>query len=130
MGLFNVVIIMSLFSVIVVFAIWLPSRGTIPDVIFAVLFGFASGSLVSLPPSLVAHISDVRKIGVRSGSMFATVSIAVLLGNPLGGSLVPDVVHGDYWRMQVFSGSMLLVGSMFFVFTRMRLAGTAIMKKI
>ncbi|EZG01117.1 hypothetical protein H106_08462 [Trichophyton rubrum CBS 735.88] len=130
MGLFNMVIIMSFFSVIVVFAIWLPSRGTIPDVIFAALFGFASGSLVSLPPSLVAHISDVRKIGVRSGSMFATVSIAVLLGNPLGGSLVPDVIHGDYWRMQVFSGSMLLVGSMFFVFTRMRLAGTAIMKKI
>ncbi|KAK2836955.1 hypothetical protein FQN49_006553 [Arthroderma sp. PD_2] len=130
MGLFNVVIIMSFFSVIVVFAIWIPSRGTAPDVIFAILFGFASGSLVSLPPSLIAHISDVRKIGVRSGTMFATVSMAVLLGNPIGGSLVPDVVHGDYWKMQVFSGSMLLAGSMFFVFTRVRLAGTAIMKKI
>ncbi|EEQ30417.1 hypothetical protein McanMca71_002306 [Microsporum canis] len=130
MGLFNVVIIMSFFSVIVVFAIWIPSHGTVPDVVFAILFGFASGSLVSLPPSLVAYISDVRQIGVRSGAMFATVSIAVLLGNPIGGSLVPDVVHGDYWRMQVFSGSMLLAGSMFFVFTRVRLAGTVIMKKI
>ena len=42
-------------------------------VVFAVLYGFFSGTLVSLPPACVSALTDVHqmsKIGVRMGMMF------------------------------------------------------------
>lgn len=40
---------------------------------------------MSLAPALIAQISDIRQIGVRTGSMFMVVSVAALVGTPIGG---------------------------------------------
>lgn len=39
---------------------------------------------MSLVPSVVAQISDIRQIGVRNGTVFFIVSIAALTGTPIG----------------------------------------------
>ncbi|KAK2734808.1 hypothetical protein FQN57_001458 [Myotisia sp. PD_48] len=129
-GRFNIMFVMTLFTSLTVFALWIPSRGNAANIVFAVLYGFGSGTFVSLPPSLVAHISDVRQIGVRTGTLFASISIAALLGSPIGGALVPDVVHGSYWRMQLFAGAVMFAGSIFFLLVRIRLGGTKLTTKI
>lgn len=109
-------------SGILVLALWLPSRGTIPIVIFGALYGFTSGAFVSLAPSLVAQISDVREMGVRTGTLFLIVSFAGLTGNPIAGALlVKD--GGDFTGLQIFCGVMMLVGSMFFLASRWVQAG-------
>ncbi|OAX79793.1 hypothetical protein ACJ72_05887 [Emergomyces africanus] len=113
LGRFNVMIIVSLVNVIVVLALWIPSRGNIPLILFTAVFGFSSGSMASLTPAVIAQISDVRQIGVRTGAMFAVTSIAALTGNPIGGALVGNIKQPTYWRMQLFTGMVMGAGSVF-----------------
>lgn len=117
LGRFNVMIVTTIFSGVIVLALWLPSRGNVPIIIFACLYGFSSGAFVSMAPSLVAQISDVRQIGVRNGTMFAIVSLAALTGNPIGGALVTKD-NGGFTYLQVFCGLAMLVGAAMFVASR------------
>jgi MFS family permease len=122
-------IIMSYFSAILVLALWLPSRANAPIILFTILYGFSTGAFVSLVPALVAQISDVRQIGIRTGALFAVVSVGALTGNPIGGALVPDVEHGEFWKMQVFSGVALAAGSTVFVLARLKVTGPKLLTK-
>lgn len=121
-GRYNTIIVMSYFSAIMVFALWLPSRGNVPIIIFSVLYGFGSGAFIGLGPALIAQISDVRQIGIRMGTLFAIVSIAALFGNPIGGAL-NTADNGGFKTLQIFSGCMLMGGSFVFVLARIRLVG-------
>lgn len=56
---------------IIILALWLPATANAGIITFTALFGFGSGAFVSLSPSVIAQISDVRQIGVRTGSFFA-----------------------------------------------------------
>lgn len=69
-GRFNVMIITTAFSAIVVLALWLPSASNAPIIVFCVLYGFSSGAFVSLGPALIAQISPIREIGTRNGTFF------------------------------------------------------------
>lgn len=122
-------VFMAYFSAVVVLALWLPSKSNAPVIIFAVLYGFGSGSIVSLIPALVAQISDIREIGVRNGTLFAIISVAALVGNPIGGALIAQA-NGSFLHLQIFCGVMLLVSSTVFVFSRGNLAGWSLMKKV
>ncbi|OJD12699.1 hypothetical protein AJ78_06750 [Emergomyces pasteurianus Ep9510] len=129
-GRFNVMIIISLLNAIMVLALWMPSRGNIPILLFTALFGFTSGSFVSLGPAVIAQISDVRQIGVRTGVVFAVTSLAALTGNPIGGALVGNITQPTFWRMQLFSGVVLTAGAVFYIFARVSVAGLKLMKKV
>ncbi len=120
-------IITCILSTLLVLCLWLPARGNIPYILFAAFYGFSSGAFVSLAPALVAQISDIRQIGVRTGSMFAVVSVAALMGNPIGGALVSSE-DGGYWGLQVFCGVMMGAGSLVFVVSRWSLAGWGYVK--
>ncbi|KAL9019475.1 MAG: hypothetical protein Q9185_003267 [Variospora sp. 1 TL-2023] len=121
-GRFNTMIVTSFLSTVLVLALWLPARGNVPYILFAAFYGFSSGAFVSLAPALVAQISDVREIGVRTGAMFGAISVAALVGNPIGGALVSNE-GGGYLHLQIFCGIMMLGGSMVFVASRWSLAG-------
>ncbi|KAI9809617.1 MAG: hypothetical protein M1825_000049 [Sarcosagium campestre] len=127
-GRFNVMIVMTFFSAIMVLALWLPSRSNAPIITFAALYGFGSGTFVSLAPALVAQISDIRQIGVRNGTMFAIVSVGTLCGNPIGGALI-TLYNGSYTGLQIFSGVLLMTGSTVFVLARYSLVGFTLKKK-
>ncbi|KAK2777178.1 hypothetical protein FQN52_003203 [Onygenales sp. PD_12] len=129
LGRFNTMIITGYLSAILVLAVWLPARGTVPILIFGGLYGFTSGTFVSLGPALIAQISDVRQIGVRTGSMFFFTSLASLTGNPIGGALVGNISQPTFWKMQVFSGVVMLAGSTFFVLARIKLGGMQLKKR-
>ena len=129
LGRFNAMIATSFLSTILVLGLWLPARGNIPYILFAAFFGFSSGAFVSLAPALIAQISDVRQIGVRTGSMFSVISIAALVGVPIGGALISDE-HGSYMHVQIFCGVMMLGGSVFFLIARGVQCGFLKLKKI
>lgn len=122
-------IVTSFLSTILVLALWLPASGNVPYILFAAFYGFASGAFVSLAPALVAQISDIRQIGVRTGSMFAAISVAALVGNPIGGALVTNE-HGAYSHLQIFCGIMMLGGSIIFTASRWSLAGFKVHVKV
>lgn len=119
----------SFLSTTLVLALWLPARGNVPYILFSAFYGFSSGAFVSLAPALVAQISDIRQIGVRTGSMFAIISVAALVGTPIGGALVSDE-GGNYLHLQIFCGIMMLAGSVVFVASRWALVGTKPLVKV
>ncbi|KAG8529254.1 uncharacterized protein KY384_005889 [Bacidia gigantensis] len=121
-GRFNIMIVTSFLSTIVVLALWLPAKGNIPYILFAAIYGFSSGAFVSLAPALIAQISDIRQLGVRTGSMFMVISFAALVGSPIGGQLIIEN-NGNYLHLQIFCGIMMAAGSCVFVAARASLQG-------
>jgi MFS family permease len=110
-------IITTAFSAVIVLALWLPSKSNAPILIFCILYGFSSGAFVSMGPSLIAQISPIREIGVRSGTFFLCVAFAGLTGNPIGGALqVQD--DGGFAYLQVFCGVAMIVGSATYMASR------------
>jgi len=78
-------------------------------VTFVLLFGFFSGSLVSLPPTVVVHLTkDRRFIGTRMGMCFSFTAVGALISTPIGGQLLK--VNADFWKTWVFGGVLSLVG--------------------
>ncbi|KAF2722312.1 major facilitator superfamily transporter [Polychaeton citri CBS 116435] len=128
-GRVNMMVIMCLFASILILALWLPATGNAPIIVFAVLYGFGSGAFVSLAPAVIAQISDVRQIGVRTGSMFAVISIAALISNPVGGALV-ERWNGKFTGVQIFAGIMMLAGTALILAARMRLVGIKLVAKV
>ena len=120
-------VITTFFSCIIVLALWLPSRGSIPIILFAALYGFSSGTFVSLLPALVAQISDIRQIGVRNGTNFLIISVAGLLGNPIAGTLVTRD-GGRYTYLQIFCGLTMFGGASLFVVARALQVGFTLKK--
>jgi MFS family permease len=116
-GRFNVMIATTAFSAIIVLALWLPSRSNAPTIVFCVLYGFSSGAFVSMGPALIAQISPIREIGIRSGTFFLCVAVAGLTGNPIGGALV-DKDNGGFLYLQIFCGVAMAVGSALYVASR------------
>ncbi|PYH91535.1 MFS general substrate transporter [Aspergillus ellipticus CBS 707.79] len=129
-GRFNLMILTTLFSGILVLAIWLPTRGNAPAIVFSALYGFTSGTVVSLAPALVAQISEIREIGVRSGTYFFIVSFAALTGTPIAGALLPDPLHGDYTKVYIFCAVVMFAGAGFYALATVRIVGWGVWRKI
>lgn len=116
------IILVTALSAIFVLALWLPGNSAATTIVFAALYGFSSGAFVSLGPAVVAQISKIKDIGVRTGTVYAFASIAVLIGNPIGGALL-ERDNGNYAYLQIFCGVAIAVGCAFFVASRMAQAG-------
>lgn len=121
-GRFNMMIIMSAFTTILLLALWLPASGNAPLIVFAALFGVGSGAGIGLTPALCAGISPIKDIGIRTGTIFAFASIAALTGSPLGGRIITDS-KGDFKYTIVFSGLSCAIGTCLFVAARIVIGG-------
>jgi MFS family permease len=128
-GTFNVMIIFAVFSGIVNLALWLPARSNAPIIVFACLYGFASGCILSIIPAMVAQISDIRQLGVRNGALYVLSSIGVLVGSPIAGAIVNDQ-HGQFSGLIIFCGVMLLVATCFAMLSRHSQVGFKLIVKV
>jgi MFS family permease len=126
-GRFNVMIIMSSFTTILILALWLPATGNVPIILFAVLFGIGSGAGIGLTPALCAQISPIKDIGVRTGTVFAIASIAALTGSPIGGQIIVDG-HGSFRDTAIFAGVSCGAGVALYIAARISLAGLKMTK--
>lgn len=128
-GNFNVSFCAACISTILVFALWLPSHSSTTLIVYVSLFGLSSGSYTAMNPTLMAQISDIREIGLRTGSMYGLISIAALTGSPIGGALI-TTGEGSYWRLQLLTGSLLAMGSILYLCARMYLAKGRLWAKV
>jgi MFS family permease len=133
-GVFNIMILLTGFGGILNLAIWLPSTTLATGhtnaliIVFAVLYGFASGCFFSIIPAMIAQVSDIRKIGVRTGSLYVMSSTGVLIGSPIAGIIASG--HGNgFLGLTIFSGVCLLVGALFVVFSRIKQTGFKLLAK-
>jgi MFS family permease len=110
-GAYNILVSASMVASILIFALWILATGNAATIVFAALFGFASGAYVSLAGSLVVQISPSPEIGYRTGLLFFFSSFGGLVTNPMAGAILSRD-HGSYTGMEVFAGVFLLAGSL------------------
>lgn len=107
---------------------WIAVDSTAGIVVLAFLYGFFSGSFSSLPPVVMVVITkDLRSYGTRLGMFFALVSVALLIGTPIGGAILSDAK--SYHGVQVFSGACLALCSIIIVLIRVLRSGPKIIYK-
>ena len=109
-GRYNVFTIVCYSSGILIFAVWLPTSGNAAIMVFAALFGFASGGYISLSPALAAQISPYKELGYRLGLMFFFASFADLTTNPNAGTIL-EHSGSPFKNVKIYSGAFCLGGS-------------------
>jgi predicted MFS family arabinose efflux permease len=60
--------------------------------------------------------------GTRISIQSAVISLAVLLGSPIGGQLI-ELCHKNFVGLQVFTGAAMLMGSCAFFLAKFNLGG-------
>jgi hypothetical protein len=73
-GVFNVMVVLSGFGGIVTLALWLPAAANAPIIVYAILYGFASGCTLSIIPAMVARLGKLNQLGARTGALYAFTS--------------------------------------------------------
>ncbi|CAK7241741.1 MAG: hypothetical protein STHCBS139747_003210 [Sporothrix thermara] len=128
-GRYNVMLCITAFSAVISLALWIPGKSTGAILAYSVLFGFSSGGFVSLYPTLIAQISDIRQIGIRTGTAFGVVGFAALTGSPIAGSIADDQ-NGSFTGLQLFCGFTMVASVFVFAAARFVLVGGSLIKKV
>lgn len=103
---------------------------------WAVIYGgFAAAVQGLFPVALSSLTDDLKKIGVRMGMVLTIVSFAALTGSPIAGALVQagsTVRDGknqtSYLYMQMFMGSVMMLGSGLLIVARFKRFGLRAVK--
>ncbi|GIZ38460.1 hypothetical protein CKM354_000187700 [Cercospora kikuchii] len=73
------------------------------------LYGFFSGTFVSLPATIYVHITANRGlIGTRMGMGFSVTSIGILVGTPISGAILGASGYNEIW---IYGGIMTIVAA-------------------
>lgn len=117
-GCFNVMIVTSYLSTILVLALWIPATNNPTNIVFAALYGFSSGTFVAMVPTLIAQVCpDITRLGVYMGSTYLFICPAVLICQPIAGALLAET-DGDYFSLQVFCGVAMFIGATLYIAAR------------
>ena len=122
-GRFNVMIITTFVCSVFTFALWLPSKSNQAAILaFAVLFGFWSGTAISLSPVCVAQISKTEDFGKRYGIAYFLVSVGTLVAIPIAGELLKfqtsTIGQDDYTGLIILCGLVYSCACIFFILSR------------
>ncbi|CEO58969.1 hypothetical protein PMG11_03661 [Penicillium brasilianum] len=128
LGAYNILVSACMLASILTLALWIPATGNAAIIVFATLFGFASGAYVSLAAALVVKISPFPEIGYRTGLLFLFSSFGGLTTNPIAGAILSRD-GGSYTGMKVFAGVFLLAGSCFILVARFYNTGLVLRAK-
>ncbi|OJJ06557.1 hypothetical protein ASPVEDRAFT_87855 [Aspergillus versicolor CBS 583.65] len=121
-GRYNVTILVSGITSIFCLALWVPGQSQEALFAFAVMYGLFSGSFISLAPTLVAQISDIREIGIRQGTCFVFQSFGALTGSPIAGAITARQ-NGSFLGLQLFCGFSLFTSMAVYIVARVVLVG-------
>lgn len=117
-GPFNTCILAMALSVVACLCVWLPSGTTAPGIIvFAVLFGFASGNSVSISPVCIGSLCRTSEYGRYYATAYTVVSFAPLIGIPIAGNIV-EADGGSYQGLIVFTGVLYVIALALFVWAK------------
>jgi len=108
--------IFSCWSSAIICGAWLVAESQGSVLTFAVLYGFFSSGLVSLPATVVTAVlsPDEREFGVRLSMQEIPAAIGLLIGNPIAGALL-----AQGWRVLiVFATCTLGAGTVLSIATR------------
>ncbi|KAK8024185.1 hypothetical protein PG993_012251 [Apiospora rasikravindrae] len=104
-GPFNSNMLSVTLTIVACLAVWLPAGSTVAGVlVFAILFGFATGNNISITPVCVGRLCHTQHYGRYYATCYTIVSVATLIGIPIAGNIVVATPGGQYWGLIVFTG--------------------------
>ncbi|KAJ2490258.1 hypothetical protein IWW37_003290 [Coemansia sp. RSA 2050] len=115
-GPLNALFLSLLVSNLAVLAIWLPFKNLSALVVSALIFGFVSGSAVSLVPVVTASLFGVKRLASLLGLLFFSYTLGSLACSPVGGALLDKYGQGTNYTLLIiyggafFSAATLLLG--------------------
>lgn len=128
-GPINTMATVTAMAAIVAFS-WIAVHTGAGNIVFAVMYGFTSGGIVSLPAVVLASITDdLRFLGSRLGTSYVFSAVAALCGPPIAGAIL-DSSDGKYLGVQLLSGFLLLAAATFHTATRFAKAGPKLLAKV
>lgn len=89
---------------------------------FALVFGFASGSNITLGPVCAGQLCETEDYGRYFASCFTVVGVGTLVGIPIAGEILKKN-GGSYVGLITFAGVSYAVGLVLFVWARIRAVG-------
>ncbi|MCJ1228915.1 hypothetical protein MMC12_005579 [Toensbergia leucococca] len=105
LGRFNTLILCVALCILTTLALWLPARDSQPLLIaYALLFGCASGSNLSLAPVCVGQLCETENYGRFYATAWMVVSFGTLTGVPIAGQIL-EAGGGAYGGLIVFAGA-------------------------
>ncbi|TLD34337.1 hypothetical protein PspLS_01061 [Pyricularia sp. CBS 133598] len=128
-GRYNLMILITGLSATFTLALWIPGNSTGAIIGYAVVFGFVSGGFIGMAPALIAQISDIRQIGVKTGLAFAVQSFGALTGSPIAGAIV-NSQGGRYIGLQLFCGLTMAASVVVYFAARSKYGGLKLWQKI
>ncbi|OCK88046.1 monocarboxylate permease-like protein [Cenococcum geophilum 1.58] len=98
---------------------------------FCVLYGFFTGTFVSLPAPTVASLStNMASLGGRMSMAFITAGVGSLIGSPIAGAIL-STNGGNNWNMlQVWSGVLLILSTLSMLGARTAKVGAKLNAKV
>lgn len=107
---------------------WIGITSSTGCVVFACLYGFFVGSMLSLPPFVISSLCpDPKVVGARMGNSFAVASFGLLMGPPVAAAILQS---GSWLGTQLFAAGLLVVASSGLVFVRLFVAGPRLRRKV
>ncbi|KAM3434756.1 hypothetical protein MY4824_005265 [Beauveria thailandica] len=107
----NTMILTNLLCITAMFAIWLPARDSVAAIVlFSVVFGFASGSNVSLVPVCVGEYCTTDNYGRYYTTVYTVVSFGALTGVLIAGPILQSS-GGSYTGLVIFVGAAYVAGT-------------------
>jgi MFS family permease len=120
---YNPLILSVTLNIIAILCIWLPAgNATAGFVIFALLFGFASGSNVSLTPVCIRQLCPTESYGRYYATCYTVVSFGSLTGVPIAGEILAHN-GGQHWGLMIFVGACYIGALAALVTTRVQSKG-------
>ena len=122
-GRFNIMVLTTFACSVFTFALWLPSQSNRAIIVlFTVLFGFWSGSAISLSPVCIAQISKTEDFGKRYGTVYCLVSIGTLTAIPIAGETLKvrmfPMEEVDYNGLIILCGLVYSCACVMFILAR------------
>ncbi|KAL2827332.1 putative monocarboxylate transporter [Aspergillus cavernicola] len=116
-GRFNTICLFGLSTGILLLC-WIAVKSNAAILVFAALYGFFSGAIVSLMSPCIAHLSPTPgHIGTYLGMGMAVISLAGLTGTPITGALIDH--YKSFTQAAIFSGVSTLVGALLVFVTKL-----------
>ncbi|KAK1624901.1 major facilitator superfamily domain-containing protein [Colletotrichum phormii] len=121
-GPINVLLNTVSVSIAAVALSWLAVHDAAGSVAFALAYGFASGRLVSLPPTVISSlVPDLSLHGTWLGMLCTTNAFGSLAGPPIAGVLLQAT--GGYLGVQLLSGLGMVAMTILMLALRVTLVG-------
>ncbi|PTU25042.1 hypothetical protein P175DRAFT_0430266 [Aspergillus ochraceoroseus IBT 24754] len=109
-GRFNALIATVALCLVCNTCLWLPAGSSLPVIIvYCVLFGFASGSNISLTPVCISQLCKIENYGRYYATAYTIVSFGTLTGMPIAGDILSRC-NGNYWGLITFTICCYAVG--------------------